>query len=105
MKLYFKASAGATVTVNKETVPVHYDSTEEEYYVFLSDITPTLALTDGAYTVVVTSGTTKFETTLSAMTAVLAGAQDDDQMLSNLMNAYGQYCLKATLYRPNNSEV
>ena len=105
MKLYFKASAGATVTVNEETVPVHYDSTEKEYYVFLSDITPTLALTDGAYTVVVTSGTTEFRTTLSAMTAVLAGAQDDDQMLSNLMNAYGQYCLKATLYRANNSEV
>ena len=105
MKLYFKASAGATVTVNKETVPVHYDSTEKEYYVFLSDITPTLAVTDGAYTVVVTSGETEFRTTLSAMTAVLAGAQDDDQMLSNLMNAYGQYCLKATLYRANNSEV
>ena len=96
MKLYFTAPKGATVTVDGEDARVYYDTVAKEYMVFISDITPTAAT--GEKTVVITAGDVTVTATVSAFTAVSAGANGTSASLADLMNAYGQYCLAASAY-------
>lgn len=96
MKLYFTASAGATVTVGGETVHKYQGEKDGEYYIILSRATPA-ALGDN-FTVVITDGGTVTCTVsiLSALDAVFVTAPSEQ--LVNLARAIYNYYAAAYAY-------
>ena len=96
MKVYFKASADATVTVNGKT----YAKTEDngQYYVTVTAATPAEAMT--AFAFVITDGDTTASSNISIFTAVHAGLANSstDANLVALITAYARYCQLADAY-------
>ena len=96
MKVYFKASADATVTVNGKA----YTKAEDDgmYYVTVTAATPAEAMT--AFAFEITDGETVVTSNISVFTAVHAALSNlpGDTNLVNLVTAYARYCELAKAY-------
>ena len=96
MKVYFKASADATVTVNGKTYAKIADN--GQYYVTVTAATPAEAMNSLKF--VITDGNITISADISVFTAVHAALSNCsyDTELVNLVTAYARYCEIAKAY-------
>jgi hypothetical protein len=96
MKVFFTASADATISVNGKT----YAKTREngQYYVIVTAETPADAKV--AFEFVIADGETVASANISVFTAVHAAISNlpDDIELVNLVTAYARYCELTSAY-------
>ena len=100
MKLYFKASENATVTVDG----VKYKPTYEngEYYITISAANPAAALNDLPRTVEITDGDVTVVAPVTVFTAVVEGINATGSgNFYDLLTAYAWYCQCAATYAGN----
>ncbi|MBR2466220.1 MAG: hypothetical protein IKB38_04745 [Clostridia bacterium] len=96
LKVYFTASADATVTVNGKAYTKVSDG--EGYYVALSASTPQKAMT--AFEIVITDGDAVASADISVFTAIHAALANEttDSKLVSLITAYARYCQLTSAY-------
>lgn len=101
IKLYFTASADATVTVDGEACEKYSD--RGMYYVVLNIPSPSLATS--VFNVMINDGETVASTTFSVYTAIHAALSNPDTnpKLVSLLNAYAAYC--ATTVIPASNKI